>query len=177
VLEVGKRYTSPKTGTWVQIAERAGPDMKFERSFPPGTGKADPHLHEDFTQTWEALSGDGMIEIDGSERPFRVGDRVTIEPGTRHRDPWNLAPTPLEVRGLFEPSNDFVETYAEAYAHRLTEGGLNGQDEMPFLQVVVIVRATDGRSWGAFPPVAIQKLSLPLIAALGRLRGYMAQYD
>ena len=176
MLEVGKRYTSPDTGTWVEIKERAGDDMTFERSFAPGTGRADPHLHEDFTQTWEALSGDGMIEVDGAERQLRAGDRVAIEPGTRHRDPWNTTQSPLHVRGLFQPDNDFIEGYAEAYAHHLTEGGLNDQDEMPFLQIVVIVRATNGRSWGGFPPVAVQKAGLPLLAAIGRLRGYKPSY-
>lgn len=177
MLEVGKRYTSPKTGTWAEITERAGGDLKFERSFAPGTGRADPHLHEDFTQTWEALSGEGMIEVDGTERAFKTGDSVKIEPGTRHRDPWNLTQAPLHVRGLFQPVNDFVEGYAEAYAHHLTEGGLNDQDEMPFLQIVVIVKATNGRSWGGFPPVGVQKAGLPLLAAIGRLRGYKPRYD
>jgi mannose-6-phosphate isomerase-like protein (cupin superfamily) len=177
VLEVGKRYTSPRTGTWVEIAERDGPNMKIERSFAPGTGRVDPHLHEDFAQTWEALSGEGMIEIDGAERPLRTGDRVVIEPGTRHRDPWNPGPGELHTRGTFEPDNDFVEAYASAYAHMLTEGGLNDQDELPLLQVLVIARATDSRSYGGSPPIAIQKAALPLAAAIGRLRGYKPSYD
>jgi hypothetical protein len=103
VLEVGKRYESPRTGTWIAVVERSGGTMKFERSYAPNTGRADPHLHEDFTQTWEALSGEGLIEV--------------------------------------------------------------------------IAKATDGRSYGAFPPVAIQKLSLPVLAAIGRLRGYRARYS
>jgi mannose-6-phosphate isomerase-like protein (cupin superfamily) len=177
VLEVGKRYTSPRTGTWVEITERVGGDMKFERSFAPGTGRTDPHLHEDLTQTWEALSGDGMIEVEGAERQFRTGDRVAIEPGTRHRDPWNTGSAALHVRGIFEPTNDFIETYAEAYAHLLTEGGLNDQEELPLLQVIVMTKATDGRSYGGSPSVAIQKAALPLLAAIGRLRGYKPRYD
>jgi len=34
VLEVRKRYTSPDTGTWLEITERDGPIMKTERSLP-----------------------------------------------------------------------------------------------------------------------------------------------
>lgn len=177
MLEVGKRYTSPQTGTWVQIAEREGSTMKFERSFPAGTGRADPHLHEDLTQTWEALSGEGMIEVAGTEREFRKGDRVEVPPGTRHRDPWNPSGDELHVRGTFDPDNDFIEGYAGAYAHLLTEGGLNDQDEMPLLQILVVARATAGRSYGGSPPVAVQKALLPLGAAVGRLRGYRPSYD
>ena len=177
MLEVGKRYTSPRTGTWLEVVERADGNMKFERSFAPDTGRADPHLHEDLTQTWEALSGEGMIEVDGQERQFRTGDRVAIPPGTRHRDPWNPSSTELHVRGMFEPVNDFIEGYAEAYVHHLTESGrLTKQDEMPLLQIFVTSKATNGRSYGASPPVGIQKSSLQLMAAIGRLRGYKASY-
>jgi mannose-6-phosphate isomerase-like protein (cupin superfamily) len=177
VLEVGKRYESPETGTWVRIAGRADGNMTFERGFVAGTGRTDPHLHEDLTQTWEALSGDGRIEVDGEERAFAAGDRVAIPPGVRHRDPWNPGPDELQARGIFEPDNDFVESYAAAYAHRLTAGGLNDQDEMPLLQILVIAQATKGRSYGSSPPVPVQRALLPLLAAVGRLRGYRPSYD
>jgi quercetin dioxygenase-like cupin family protein len=178
MLQVGKRYSSPRTGTWLEVVERADGNMKFERSFAPGTGRTDPHLHQDLTQTWECLSGEGMIEAEGVEREFRTGDRVAISPGKPHRDPWNPSATELHVRGMFEPINDFIEAYAEAYVHHLTESGrLNDQDELPLLQIFVTSQATNGRSWAESPPVAVQKASLPLLAAVGRLRGYRSSYD
>lgn len=176
MLEVRKRYTSPETGSWIEIAERSDPVMKLERSYAAGTGRSDPHLHHDLTQTWEALSGEGMIEVEGVEREFRTGDRVELTPGTRHRDPWKSR-SELHVRGTFDPDNDFIESYTAAYAHLLTEVGLNDQEELPLLQILVIAKATDGRSYGASPPVAIQKASLPLLAAFGRMRGYKPSYD
>jgi mannose-6-phosphate isomerase-like protein (cupin superfamily) len=177
VLPVGKRYTSPRTGTWLEVVERSNGNMKFERSFALGTGHTDPHLHEDLTQTWEALSGEGLIEVDGQEREFRTGDRVAIPPGTRHRDPWNPSSTELHVRGTFEPVVEFIEAYAEAYVHHLTEGGLNDQEELPLLQIFVTSKATNGRSWAGSPAIGIQKAGLPLMAAIGRLRGYKPSYD
>ena len=105
MLEVGKRYTSPRTGTWLEVVVRAGGNMKFERSFALGAGRTDPHLHEDLTQTWEGLSGEGMIEVGGEEREFRAGDRVAISPGTAHRDPWNPRSAELHVRGTPSPSS------------------------------------------------------------------------
>jgi hypothetical protein len=41
----------------------------------------------------------------------------------------------------------------------------------------VIAKSANCRSYGASPPVAIQKASLPLFAAFGRLRGYKPEYD
>ena len=181
MLEVGRRYTSPVTGTWVAVTERSGGTMKFERSLAPGTGHADPHLHQDLTQTWEVLSGVGRIEVDGAEREFRSGDRVVIEPGVHHRDPWNPSAEPLHVRGTFDPDNDFVEAYAAAYAQHLIEGEhgrLTKQEEMPLLQILVIAQATKGRSYGASPPVPVQKAALPFLAFFGRtVRGYRPSYD
>jgi hypothetical protein len=76
-----------------------------------------------------------MIEVDGEEREFRTGDRVAIPPGMIHRDPWNTNSAELHARGTFEPINDFIEAYAEAYVHHLTETGrLDDQDEMPLLR-------------------------------------------
>ena len=130
MLEVGKRYTSPRTGTWFEVTERAD------------------------------------------------GNRVAIPPGTIHRDPWNTNSAELHARGIFEPINDFIEAYAEAYVHHLAESGrLDDQDEMPLLQIFVTSRATNGRSWAGSPPIAAQKASLPLLAAFGRLRGYKSHYD
>jgi mannose-6-phosphate isomerase-like protein (cupin superfamily) len=176
VLEVRKRYTSTESGSWIEIAEREGSTMKLERSYAPGTGRSDPHFHQDLTQTWEALSGEGMIEVEGAEREFRTGDRVELRPGTRHRDPWNPSMSELRIRGTFDPDNDFVESFASAYAHLLTEGGLNEQEELPLLQIMVCAKATGGRSYGASPPVGVQKAALPFLAALGRLRGYKNTY-
>jgi mannose-6-phosphate isomerase-like protein (cupin superfamily) len=180
VLEVGKRYTSPSTGTWAQVVERTPERMLFERGFAPGTGRAGGHLHEDFTQTWEALSGEGRIEVDGTEREFRTGDRVEIPPNTKHRDPWNPSDAELHARGTFAPPNDFIEAYADAWAHQLAlgeDGKLTDQDEPSLLQILVVAKQTDGRSYGASPPVPIQKASLPLLAAVGRLRGFKPSYD
>jgi quercetin dioxygenase-like cupin family protein len=177
VIEARKRYSNPDSGSWVEITERDGPIMKLERSLAPGTGRSDPHLHQDLTQTWEALSGEGMIEVEGIERQFRTGDRIQLTRGTRHRDPWNPSGTELHVRATFDPDNDFIESYAEAYAHLLTEGGLNAQEELPLLQIMVIAKATSGRSYGASPPVAVQKVALPFLAGFGRLRGYKPSYD
>jgi hypothetical protein len=175
VLEVGQRYRSER-GSWIQITERSGDRMSFERHYAPRTGKADPHYHLDFTQTWEALSGAGEIEIDGKVRELRAGDRVVLEPGTPHRDPYLSGEGEFHVRGTFDPDTDFIEHYAEAWAHHMREGSVNDQDEIPLLQILVIARATDARSYTTRVPKLIQQVTLPLTAALARLRGYKLSY-
>jgi Cupin domain len=176
VLEVGQRYSS-EGGSWIEITDRSGGRMSFERHYAPRTGKADPHYHLDFTQTWEALSGVGEIEVDGEVRELRAGDRVVLEPGTPHRDPYLPGPGEFHVRGSFDPDTDFIESYAEAWAHHMREGTVNDQDEIPLIQILVIAHATDGQSWTPRLPRGLQKATLPLVAAVGRLRGYKPSYD
>jgi hypothetical protein len=175
VLEVGQRYSSDR-GTWIQIADRSDGRMSFERSYAPRTGKADPHYHLDFTQTWEALSGGGEIEVEGEVRALRAGDRVVLEPGTPHRDPYLPGDGEFRVRGSFDPDSDFIEQFAEAWAHHMREGTVSDQDEIPLLQILVIAKATGARSYTTRAPKLIQEITLPLAAAIGRLRGFKPSY-
>jgi mannose-6-phosphate isomerase-like protein (cupin superfamily) len=175
MLPVGEAYVSER-GTRIEIIERDGPRMSFQRRYAPNTGKADPHYHLDFTQTWEALEGAGLIEVEGEQRAFAKGDRVPLETGTAHRDPWNTGEGGLVVRGSFEPCTAFIEGYAEAWAHHMREGTVNDQDEMPLMQILLIARETGGRSYRAGVPKALQDLSLPLVAAIARMRGFRASY-
>jgi mannose-6-phosphate isomerase-like protein (cupin superfamily) len=177
VLPIGERYSSER-GTWIEISERVdGGRMSFERSYAARTGRADPHYHLDFTQTWEVLSGAGAMEVDGEARPMQAGDRVALAPGTPHRDPYLPGDGELRVRGTFDPDTDFIEGYAEAWAHHMREGTVNDQDEMPLTQILVLARARGGESYTSRVPRALQKATLPLIAAFGRLRGYRPSYD
>ena len=177
MLPVGTRYESARTGSSIEIVDRSEGRMIFERLYKPGTGRADPHLHLDFVQTWEGVEGEGMIEVEGEEREFRAGDRVELPLDTPHRDPYNPGGGDLRARGVFEPGTEFVERYAKAWAHHFREGTANSQDEMPLMQILLIAKETDGRSYRAGVPVGLQRATLPLVAALGRLRGYRASYD
>lgn len=175
MLEVGKEYRSARTGSTAKVVERTDSGMSFERAYKPHSGKADPHFHQDFTQTWRALNGEGTIEIDGEQRRFAAGDEIAIEPGTPHRDPFS-GEGDLTVRGTFTPCPPFIEAFAEALVHHTQEGTVNDQDEMPLLQILLIAKEFDGHSYRAGVPVALQKATLPLVAAIARLRGYRAAY-
>jgi hypothetical protein len=176
VLDLGHRYSSER-GTWIAITSRSRGRMSFERHYAPRTGRADPHYHVDFTQTWEVLSGAGEMEVDGQVRRLHSGDRVVLQPGTPHRDPYLPGEGEFHVRGTFDPDTDFIEGYAEAWAHHLRKGSVNDQDEMPLTQILVIANATGGESYTPRLPQLLQKLSLPLVAVFGRLRGFKPSYD
>ena len=176
MLPVGTRYESVRTGGWIQIVERTPDSMSFERLLKPDSGHADPHVHLDLTQTWEAVQGEGLIEAEGGQIPFRAGDREAMTPGRRHRDPWNPGPAEMIVRGTFQPCPPFIEEYAEALAHHFREGTTNKQDEMPLMQIIAIANETDGQSFRAGFPIALQRASGPLVSRIARLRGFPIRF-
>ena len=94
--------------------------------------------------------------------------------GTPHRDLFNEGPGEMAARLTIEPAPRFVEMYASTWMDLYAKGETNDQDEMPLLQILVIVQASDGKSFAAGPPRWLQTATLPLIAAIGRMRGYRA---
>lgn len=180
MVETGRAYETP-SGSKVTLTdnprENGGKLLAFERTMPPGKGKADPHLHLDCEQRYEFVSGTARMELEGDKRTLGAGEKVTVPAGTVHRDPYNEGPEPLVFRAEIEPSPEFISRFGEVLVHMYENGGLNKQDELPLLQILVMARAFGGRSYRAGVPVALQKRTLPIAAAIGRLRGYRPAYD
>jgi len=175
-IEVGKTYTNPRSGARATLTEswkdNGGARTVLERVVPPGTGKAAPHYHLDFFQTWEILDGVATISVEGRERTLQAGDTVELPQGTTHADPWNEGSAEMTMRLVIEPVPRFVEVYAETWLEGFEKGKLTDQDELPLLHVLAIAHATDGQSYAAGPPRWLQRLTLPAAAGFARLRGY-----
>ena len=175
MVPVGKRYGT-ESGGWFQIARRTPEQLVFERLVKPGKGKADPHVHLDFVQTWECVTGSGAIEVEGERRELKAGDRVVLHLNTAHRDPFT-GEDEMVIRGIFEPVTDFQEAFADALAYHHQNGTLNDQDEMPLLQILLLAHETDAQSYRAGVPVRLQRAASPLVSRVARLRGFRASYD
>jgi mannose-6-phosphate isomerase-like protein (cupin superfamily) len=177
-IDVGKTYTNPRSGARATLREswedNGGARAMLERVVPPGTGKAGPHYHLDFDQTWEILAGTATMSVEGEARTLGAGDRVELPEGTVHADPWNEGTEDITMRLTIEPVPRFAESYARTWLDGFVNGRLNDQDELPLLNILVIAHATDGQSFASSPPRGVQKATLPVLAAIGRLRGYRA---
>lgn len=124
----------------------------------------------------------GWIQVT-RRTPEQLQVERLIKPGTGradahlHRDPYMPGEGELVVRGSFDPVTDFIERYAEVWAHHLTNGTLNDQDEMPLLLIFAILSGDKNESYRAGIPIALQRASLPLLRRVVHLRGYRASYD
>ena len=176
MLAAGEVFENPRTGARLEVLRtpREGGELEVERVYKPHTGKAGGHVHLDFDQFFQVLDGEMSMTLDGEERTTGPGETVHVAAGVPHVDPWNATDADLRVRARFAPVPEFVEGYTEVLGKRMRDGKLNGQGEFPQLQLFVILRAYEADSWGDGPPIALQRALMPLLAALGRVRGYKA---
>jgi mannose-6-phosphate isomerase-like protein (cupin superfamily) len=178
VLASGDTYVNPRSGGrltilehWTDNAERR---FVFERRLPPRTGRLDPHKHLDHHQRYEVLSGRASIALDGRRERLGAGETIDLPPGTSHRDPFNDGSGELVYRATFEPVTPFLHAYVPTLADAFATARTNRQDELSRLLTFVVLRATNGETYAAGIPMAMQAVLRPVLAAVGRLCGYRA---
>jgi hypothetical protein len=175
MLKGGDTFSSP-TGSGFTVIEGPADNGRarivFDRVMPAGKGRADPHVHLDCDQRYEVHSGSATIELSGEVSTLAAGEAVDVPRSTPHRDPYNGSNSELRFRVTISPCPPFIDAFGRALAEGYQSGGLNGQDELPVLKILVLTKAFDGQSFRAGLPITIQKAMLPAAAGLGRLLGH-----
>jgi mannose-6-phosphate isomerase-like protein (cupin superfamily) len=173
-MEIGKEFHNPATGTRVTILEDSSQRLAMRRTLPPGTGKADAHRHLDYVETFVIEEGIATVKVGKDVRTAAAGETIRLEHDTGHANPYNEGSEPLTFLHSVEPSNPFVRAYVATWVVALERGELNEQDEFSALQLFPVLAATKARSYVVGPPIAAQKLVIPVVAAIGRARGNRA---
>ena len=158
MLAKGEVFENPRTGARLEIlaTPRDGGTLEVERLYKPHTGKADPHVHLDFEQSFEVVDGAMSMTLDGDEREYGPGDTVQVRRDVPHVDPWNASNADLVVRARFEPVPEFVEGYTETLGHAMREGRLNKQGEFHQLQLFLVLRELRAQSYASNLPIGLQ---------------------
>jgi mannose-6-phosphate isomerase-like protein (cupin superfamily) len=170
MLEAGQEFSSPSTGTRLRVVD-AGDKFTYERVQPPGTGDAGPHVHLDFEEEFEIVAGTARATLDGEQRTLSAGETFRIPRSVWHENPHNPDGEEMVLRGRFDPVTPLARTYVATYGQLLRDGKLNAQDELKPLQLFAILQASSARSYGKGPPIAVQRVLLPVLGRLGRLLG------
>lgn len=172
MIEIGRPYRHPRNGTEVRVLHNDPDVYEMEVRFPPGASGAQAHVHLDVTQSFEVLEGEGVVQLDGTKRTLRAGDALEIPRGSKHADLDNLSSDELVYRDRLTPNPPFVRAYAETVLALLEDGRLADEGELSPLHLAVVQHETHGESWLTGVPVALQRALLPVLAAVGRRRGY-----
>ena len=171
MVELDKTYRHPRNGAEAVIRRNDRDGYIVEAALPPKIGRARAHVHLDFDQDFHVMEGVARLSVDGEEHEAGAGETVHVPRGTRHVDPWNDGPDRLVFTNAIAPNPPFIPAYGETVIAMLVDGRLGDAGELHPLHLAVVMQATRGQSYGP-GPIALQRALLPLLAAIGRRRGY-----
>lgn len=174
-IELGKRYAHPRSALQMEVL-RNDPDVyEMEVTLPARAAPPRAHVHLDFDQTFSGVRGVARVTVDGEDRHLEPGADVTIPRGVPHVDAWIDEGEPVVIRNRLRPNPPFIGALAETVLARLQRGEVGEGGELSRLHIAVIQAATGGQSFAADAPIAVQRLLMPVLAAVGRLRGYRVE--
>lgn len=172
MVSVGDVIDNPVTGeTMTFLAtgrETAGELLRIDMRVRPGGFVASEHVHPEQEERFRIASGEITLRMNGEERRYGVGDRITIPPGTPHVW-WNSGRIELRVLLEFRPAGRFAEFITTFFA--LARTGRTNRRGIPtnplqlaatFAEYADAVRSTT-------PPWRVQRLLFAALNPIGRL--------
>ncbi|HSJ68540.1 MAG TPA: cupin domain-containing protein [Anditalea sp.] len=174
---IGQISTNPNNGDSYEFLETAN-DTSGQRVTLKATilskGQYVPnHFHAFQDETFEVISGQLTILIDGNPKILSAGEKITLQKNIPHNH-YNNSDMPLIYIQTVTPALDFdylVENLVGLAADGKSKNGKYG-----LMQELVALKYLDSKSYLADIPVGIQKVLMHTVAPIGRLLGYRAIY-
>lgn len=171
-ISAGQEWRSPDGHSAIRVVELSPERAVIERVLRPGSGKAGAHLHRDWLKSYQAIDGELTNQV-GKEEPrlLAVGETVQMPLGVVHVDPWNESAATAVMRHIIAPVTPAVHVLFGTLGELLASGKLDSQDGFTLPRLAAVLRAGRADSWGAQPPIPVQRIVLPVLAAIARARG------
>ena len=131
------------------------------------------HYHVLQDETFEVISGQMTIFLDGSMRTLSAGEKITLPKNIPHNH-FNNDDVPLTYIHTVTPALDFdylIENLVGLAADGKSKNGKYG-----LVQELVSIKYLDSKSFLADIPLGVQKVLINTIAPIGRIIGYRAIY-
>ncbi|MEA2717871.1 MAG: hypothetical protein QOI99_2188 [Actinomycetota bacterium] len=166
----GERYVSIVRGSDV------GGDYVEGRGFLP-VGARPPGIHRHANQDELVTVVKGRIRaiVGQEEREFGPGESAVLPRGQWH-DFWVVGDEPAETIARATPALG-IEMILATLAGLAVEGKTDKKGRPRPLQGAVIGQFYAEVAQFKMPPPAVQRVVLPLLASIGRRRGYRPYYD
>lgn len=135
----------------------------------------DEHLHPHQVEVIEVLDGEYAVEIKETEHRLSEGEEITVPTNSAHRH-WNPSAKPVRVAHEHHPARDSAAHAEVMWA--LAQAGKTDDKGIPnMLQFAVINNAYPGIAYTTAVPIQVQKAMFAVLAPIGRLAGYRAEYS
>ena len=180
MVKIGTEIASPQTGERLVFRSTAdssgGRLFQAEVSIQPGPYVARSHVHRSQEESFVILAGSFGYRIGHRRGVASVGETLVCPVGVPHSQ-WNAGDDVLRVYYEHRPALRSAEVFFETFFGLSREGKLTPSGQMSTLQAIVLIEEVSDFIRPSSPPVAVQQLLFPPLAALGRRRGYRARYE
>jgi mannose-6-phosphate isomerase-like protein (cupin superfamily) len=177
MLQAGEIFESPG-GTRIVVRENTPERISIERVMPPGTGagKGARHRHTETQESFELLDGAASATIGGREHALERGAVLDIPLGAAHINPHTSADHGATIVQTVMPGTRAVEVYFDSWLHWLAQGKADDNGEPTTLQLAAITQEGGfGGTWLEGVPVLLQRIGLPVLGLVARLKGTRAR--
>jgi mannose-6-phosphate isomerase-like protein (cupin superfamily) len=169
---------SPRTGARMvirQLPDEHDDELTVMRLLKPGQRWTPEHVHLDFSERFEVLSGIADAKHAGKKLRLGVGEVHHVGKGVRHVNLRNNDITDLLYLQTFAPATEGARGYVSTLAQVLRDG--RDQDgELPWPLVLAIGDVTRERTYARRVPYLLQrKALLPLGSYVAGTLGHRVQ--
>ena len=173
----GQTITNPTNGDSYEFLETAkdtnGVRVAMKATIKSKGQIVPKHYHVLQDETFEVISGQMTIFLDGSMRTLSAGEKITLPKNIPHNH-FNNDDVPLTYIHTVTPVLDFdylIENLVGLAADGKSKNGKYG-----LVQELVSIKYLDSKSFLADIPLGVQKVLINTIAPIGRIIGYRAIY-
>src|SRR5215207_1353413 len=179
MAKAGDEIFNPRTGQrviFLQTGAETNGELLCSESYYPFAGAVEPeHVHPLQESGAEVISGSLCFRVDGEERQLRAGESITIPANTPHFF-WNDAQEEeAHFIGWFRPALE-IDRFFESFFGLAQDGKLNEKGLPSFWQLAVMVPHFGDEIRLTSPPWALQRAIFGVLAQVGRMLGYRAEY-
>ena len=179
MIRIGTVIESPQTGERLIFRSTAessnGHLFQAELTTQPGPYVVRSHMHPSQEERFVVLEGLYGYRIGNRTGIGRPGEVVVCPVGVSHSQ-WNAGPGLMRIYYEHRPALESAELFFETYFGLSRDGKLLPSGDMRLLQATVLLTAVADFIRITSPPLLVQDLAFPVLAAIGRARGYRARY-
>jgi quercetin dioxygenase-like cupin family protein len=178
MAKAGDEIVNPRTGqrmVFLKTGTETGGELVQIDTYNPPTGVPEPkHVHPIQESGAEVLSGSLRFRVGDEETSVQAGESITIPANTPHHF-WNDGEEEAHWVQWFRPALK-TDRFFETFFGLAQDGKLNEKGLPSLWQMAVSVPYFGDEGRLTSPPWAVQRVIFAVLAPIGRLLGYQAQY-